>query len=588
MEDANDLEKTYSREQQRLGHELREVTTPHTLIRSISLGQESVRIRTNEEDVDAQLELEKEDSFKEETSPVPSSDASNPVPPARTIIRFEDGDPEQPNNWPRKRKLLSMFIAVCTVMNSTISSSLAAGATGPISEHFNNYNESQLILPTSIYLVGYVLGPLIWGPISESYGRKWTMLTSFALFTVFSIAASVAPNFAALIIFRLLVGVGGSCAISVVGGICADVYHNPKSRGRAMAYFMASTTFGPILGPPISGFISTISWTWAFWIGVIIAGANWPLLICFPETYAPIILKKRARQLRKETGDDSIVAPIELEKRDFNHIVTVVLTRPLRMLAFEPLVLFTCLYLSYAYAIFYIFFQSYPIIFTGIYGFSPGEEGLAFLPIGVGAIISACIYIAWDNILERAQQSKKPWSKSEEMRRLPLACIAGPFFVISSFWLGWTAREGIHWIVPCLAGISFGIGYLCLFMALLNYLVDAYEIFAASAMAAASFSRSSFGAILPFAAKPMYRALGVPWACSVLGFLSLAMCVIPFAFLRWGTKLRQKSKFCQYLAQKKRDEAEAREREADRRMPEDVVAADRNTDAKQEPGEDKC
>ena len=147
------------------------------------------------------------------------------------------------------------------------------------------------------------------------------------------------------------------------------------------------------------------------------------------------------------------------------------------------------------------------------------------------------------------------------MRRLPLACIAGPFFVISAFWLGWTARANIHWIAPCLAGVLFGMGYLCLFMALLNYLVDAYEVFAASAMAAASLSRSSFGAVLPFAAKPMYRALGIPWASSLLGFFSLALCVIPFVFLRWGGRMREKSKFCQYLMQKKREEVEERERE---------------------------
>jgi MFS family permease len=99
-----------------------------------------------------------------------------------------------------------------------------------------------------------------------------------------------------------------------------------------MAYFMAATTFGPIMGPPISGFIAKISWSWAFWIGAIIAGATWPLLLAFPETYAPIILKQQAKRLRKETGDMSIVAPIELEKTDINHIITTVLTRPFRMI----------------------------------------------------------------------------------------------------------------------------------------------------------------------------------------------------------------------------------------------------------------
>jgi MFS family permease len=115
-------------------------------------------------------------------------------------------------------------------MNSTISSSLAAGATAPISEHFDEYDEYRLILPTSIYLVGYTCGPLIWGPLSESFGRKWPMLASFAMLTVFSIASALSPNFAALVVFRWLVGVGGSCALAVVGGICADVYHDPQVR----------------------------------------------------------------------------------------------------------------------------------------------------------------------------------------------------------------------------------------------------------------------------------------------------------------------------------------------------------------------
>jgi ABC-type Co2+ transport system permease subunit len=230
--------------------------------------------------------------------------------------------------------------------------------------------------------------------------------------------------------------------------------------------------------------------------------------------------------------------------------------------------LLTISWLTIQDAIFYIYLQSYPIIFTGIYGFNRGETGLTFLPIAVGALISAIMYLSWDAILIRAQRLERPWSRNEEMRRLPLACVAGPFFVISSFWLGWTARESVHWIVPTLAGILFGMGYLCLFMALLNYLVDAYEIFAASAMAAASLSRSSFGAILPFAAKPMYRAMGVAWATSLLGFFSLALCVVPFVFVKWGGKMRERSPFCQYLRQKKKEEEERRD--AERREKGDV------------------
>ena len=171
--------------------------------------------------------------------------------------------------------------------------------------------------------------------------------------------------------------------------ICANVYHNPESRGRAMALFMAITTFGPVLGPGISGFISTVTWHWSFWTGVIVAGLAWSFLLFMPETYALVILKQRAQKLRKETGE----APIELEKADIGHIVTVVLTRPIRMICFEPLVLCSCIYTSYAYGIFYIFSQACPVIYTGIYNFNVGEEGLTFLPTGIGAVIGAGIYL---------------------------------------------------------------------------------------------------------------------------------------------------------------------------------------------------
>lgn len=150
-------------------------------------------------------------------------------------------------------------------------------------------------------------------------------------------------------------------------------------------------------------------------------------------------------------------------------------------------------------------------------------------------------------MLQKAQKQNAPWSSIEEYRRLPLACLGGPLIVVSLFWLGWTASPRIHWIVPMLGGIFFGVGYLLIFMALLNYLTDAYQVFAASAMAAATCCRSIFGAALPFAAAPMYSKLGIAWATSLLGFLNLGITFIPFLFFKYGTKIKANSEFCQCL-----------------------------------------
>lgn len=246
-------------------------------------------------------------------------------------------------------------------------------------------------------------------------------------------------------------------------------------------------------------------------------------------------------------------------------VITRVLTRPIRMLISELIVTSTCMYLALCYAIFYMSFQAFPIIFQQLYGLSPGVTGLCFLPIGIGALLSLPIFYAYDGYLRRAQEQKKPWSKQEEYRRLPLACLGGPLFVVALFWLGWASRSGVSFVVPLLAGIPFGLGFMLIFMALLNYLTDAYEVFAASANAAASATRSLVAVVLPFATTPMFQHLGIAGACSLLAGLSFLMCFIPFMFLWKGEQIRARSKFCIMLKEEKEAAAKKAEEEHQRR-----------------------
>lgn len=172
---------------------------------------------------------------------------------------------------------------------------------------------------------------------------------------------------------------------------------------------------------------------------------------------------------------------------------------------------------------------------------------LTSILVGVGSLLAFPVFIIWDSILSRAHRRGRPWVRKEEYRRLPLACLGGPLFAGSIFWLAWTSSIAIHPAVPILAGLPFGLGFLLIFMALINYLADAYEIFAASALAAASCTRSVCGALVPLAAHSMYATLGIHWATSLLGFASLAMAVIPFMFIAFGDYLRAHSKFSRRL-----------------------------------------
>lgn len=348
---------------------------------------------------------------------------------------------------------------------------------------------------------------------------------------------------------------------------------------------------GPILGPLISGFIATVGWRWCFWFGLIFAVITLPMALFIPETYAPIILQERARDLRKQTGNAKIVAPRDLDERGLKQTLAVNLSRPFHMLIREPIVLFSCLYLALAFSIFYLYFQAYPIVFEGMclspiyfidlttpkalttclpdttvyasYQVRPWpqtKKSPLTTSVGIGSLIACLIFIWYDNFLARAKTRNYKWTYIEEYRRLPLACIGGPLYVLSLLWIGWTTSPHIHWAVPLLSGIPFGTGYLLIFMAMMNYLTDAYETYSASALSASTCTRSTFGALLPLATKPMFHTLGVHWACTLIAFLSLGVAFIPFAFIKFGERIREKSRFCQELKMMK--EGEDRERKA--------------------------
>ena len=126
---------------------------------------------------------------------------------------------------------------------------------------------------------------------------------------------------------------------------------------------MTATTWGPIAGPVISGYLEPYGWRWPFWCGLIIAGVSAIGVALLPETYGPVILQRRARKIRKANPGLEVWAPLDYETASFKDLVKVFLGRPFRMLFFEALVLFSCLFLSLIYAVLYMFFQAFPLIF---------------------------------------------------------------------------------------------------------------------------------------------------------------------------------------------------------------------------------
>ena len=284
------------------------------------------------------------------------------------------------------------------------------------------------------------------------------------------------------------------------------------------------------MGPLIGGFAAEAKgWTWTIWELMWLSGFTLVLLLfTMPETSSANILYRRTMRLRRLTGNTRLICEPQLvgESMTTSEIVQMTLVRPFTLCFTEPMVFLLNLYIALVYGLLYIWFESFPIVFTEIYGFNLGLEGTAFLGILVGVIIVLPPFVWYQRKYIEPKFNEKGELQPEW--RLPPAFFGAFCIPICLFWFGWSSRPTVHWIVPIIGTGWFSIGAFLLFNSVLNYLADAYPTYAASVLAGNDFCRSSFGAAFPLFATAMYKKLGVGWASSLLGFLAIAFIPIPF------------------------------------------------------------
>lgn len=258
----------------------------------------------------------------------------------------------------------------------------------------------------------------------------------------------------------------------------------------------------------------------------------WIFMVFLPETYGPALLARRAKNLRKKTGDPRYrILDEPFESR--TELIKSTLIRPFTMLATEPILLLMSLYVAIIYALLYAFFFAYPIVFGEVHGFNDGFIGLTFIGVLIGVAFALC----FTPRLEKWYAA----SAQEPEDRLPGMMIAAPFVPISLFIFGWTSYPHVHWIGPCFAGLPFGFGMVTIYYSANNYIIDCFSKYIASALSAKTVVRSGGGAAFPLFIVQMYHGLGNQWASTLLAFISLAIVPIPFAFYKWGAQIRARS-----------------------------------------------
>ena len=469
------------------------------------------------------------------------NNAENPYLNEHGHVDFAPGDIENPKNWSSRRRWYITIVAVLLVVNATMASSSPSGTLVSIAKDLHVAEEAAGLV-TTLFLLGYCAGPLVFAPLSEFYGRRWVFYLTFTCYISFNFLCAFTPNFAGLLVGRFLSGTFASAPLSNAPGVLADVW-GPIERGNAMALFAMMTFIGPALGPVIAGFIELkLNWRWDFYMLLWFAAVTWVLMLTLPETLPARVLTNKARRLRaaKIPGYEDVQSPAEADDTGLVALFKVALSRPWKILI-DPIAFFVAIYISVVYTLLYMLFTIYPIVFQQKRGWNSGVGELPLIGTSIGACFGGAI-VFWQSNRDRKKMEAGHKRQAED--RLPLAMAGGIMFAVTMFWFAWTANfDSIHWIVPTIAGTFLATSILLIFVAYLNYLTDTYLMFTASAMAANTIMRSAMGAAAPLYTQYMFNALGVGGGGSLIGGVAVLLAPIPFIFYKYGESIRKRSKF---------------------------------------------
>lgn len=484
-------------------------------------------------------------------SPLPLLGKDRGVPlrylPPRTLYKVDfegEDDPHLPYNWPLRRKVL---VVVTYLLSDVLVSFMSSiyGPTVPMVEEEFHLGTTPASLGISLLVLGFAVGPVVWGPLSEVYGRVKPFIASQIGFCASCFAAASAKDVQSLMLSRFFCGCFGAGTITTMPSVISDLF-TTAYRGNVMSLYSLASVTGPFLSPVAGGFItySFLGWRWTqYIIGIFASAAFLFFVVCTKETHRPVLLIAKAQEMRYRTNVWAIYAEQEGVSFNFREVCEDNIMRPLRMLLTEPVLLILSLWVGYVYGIQYGSLQMYPLIFEG-YGFKKGTIYLPFLGLFLGTVLAACANTfffepRFVRLMKKHQKIKLPEA------RIPPMILGAICFPIGIFWVCWPGAypKQVHWIVPCVGSLFISFGIFEIFLESVNYVTDVYTGFAASANASLAFVRAAMAASFPLFVTQMFKNLGIQWAGTLLGCLGILALPFPFFFYRFGESLRRRSSY---------------------------------------------
>ncbi|CAK7233403.1 hypothetical protein SEUCBS140593_008589 [Sporothrix eucalyptigena] len=536
-------------------------------------------------------------------SPSPTLLNSDNVAHQRPSIKEElaafANDPENPRNWPASFRWLIVLLLAFMAFTVTFT----CISIVPFASHIVDELEGKTggdgsgsgvgtasVLLVTIWELGEAAGPLAIAPLSETvtWGRAKVLAAASALFALATIMATVAHSTTLFIAARGLTGL--AVATNVLNpAIIGDMFP-PDQRGAAMSLVQLTPLLGGAIGPAIGGALAdTMGWRSVLWLSTGLGLAcNLLVWAAFRETYAPAILRARRHRLREgreepyvpqtkqattaivhsspsssslSSANSDNVSPTppladpssvgtSPSSSGLRHIRDAVL-RPAILLADSFVLAALAIYGAIIFSYFYVMSVSLPDILENRYGFTSAATGSSFLVFSTGALFSVAICNrCLDSIYRYLTRTRGRISPEDGITRigrpefkLPLTTCCGLFFPLSVAAYGWSSELILP--LPCLllAEGMMGATMTLTFIPLAAYVVDAFGLYAASAMTGVIVTRCLCGTFLPLTVAPLVATFGYGWGFTVLAGICVVVTPVPFAVYLYGEKWRQLSKY---------------------------------------------
>lgn len=453
-------------------------------------------------------------------------------------------DDKDPMKWSLMEKISCTVVLTLMAFFVTLASAIGSGTYNYVSAEFG-VSKEVAELTTSMYLVGFAIGAPFLAPLCEEVGRLSIYIIGMLLFSLFQIGAATSQNMASLAICRFFAGFFGTTPLSNAGGSIADIWE-PDMRTIMFPLYGLAGFLGPVFGPLVGSYLAETNdgWRWTNYLVAILGFVNLLVIFFFmPETFRPIITDIKAAKIRKMTGDKAFLSIHEVQRQGRSMFSWQVFLRPFLFAVFEPIVTSFTIVITITYIVLFTDFEAFPIIFS-IWGFSPAKSSLPFIAVALGILFTMCVItpISYAHFMREARKSETERNLQPEIRLIPLMAVCW-CIPVSLFWIAWVTYDSISPWAAIISTFFFGVGLMQVFLTTYSYLIDSYGSASASALSTLTLVRYNASAGMVHVADPMYKNLGIHWAATLLAFLAVLLCAVPFFFWFYGPRIRSYSKY---------------------------------------------